>query len=216
MTDAPMLFRDLPSRAVKRPLPVDPVALMALRPAGGFGVLLGDPPWLFANWSEEGEAKNPNQIYDCMETDDICDMPVSALLADNAAMWLWGTSPMLMDCIRVMAAWGCTYKGFVPWVKQTKDGKGLAFDRGYWYRGAAEIVLFGTRGSPRRAKVPGAASVRNVIMAPRREHSRKPDHLHRTAELWFPNAQKLELFGRARRRGWTVFGNDLDKFPETT
>lgn len=31
-----------------------------------YQVILADPPWRFDNWSEKGEAKNPNQHYACM------------------------------------------------------------------------------------------------------------------------------------------------------
>lgn len=36
-----------------------------------YRAILADCPWLFKNWSEKGEAKNPNQHYDCMSIDQI-------------------------------------------------------------------------------------------------------------------------------------------------
>jgi N6-adenosine-specific RNA methylase IME4 len=51
------------------------------------------------------------------------------------------------------------------------------------------------------------------MVAPRREHSRKPDETHdRIAAL--VDGPYLELFGRQSRTGWTVWGNESDKFDD--
>lgn len=36
-----------------------------LRPSGGFGLIMADPPWSFDNWSARGEAKSPKAHYAC-------------------------------------------------------------------------------------------------------------------------------------------------------
>jgi len=51
---------------------------------------------------------------------------------------------------------------------------------------------------------------RNFIIAPVREHSRKPDEQYEKIERLYPNARKLELFARRRRPGWDVFGNQVE------
>jgi N6-adenosine-specific RNA methylase IME4 len=49
-----------------------------------------------------------------------------------------------------------------------------------------------------------------VIMAPRREHSRKPYEAYELIERMFPTLPKIELFARgAPRWGWTVWGNEI-------
>jgi len=55
-------------------------------------------------------------------------------------------------------------------------------------------------------------SVRSVIEGPVREHSRKPDEAFAAAEQLMPDAQRLELFSRQQRPGWTVWGNQIDRF----
>lgn len=191
-----------------------PFDLIGLRPFGGFGVVLADPPWLFENYSAKGTAKNPNQHYACMPTDEICAMPVEALAATDAALFLWATFPMLPDAMRTVSAWGFTYRSAAPWAKRSPRDTSWAFANGYWWRGAAELLIFATRGSPKRAETKAARSIRNLIIAPLREHSRKPEDAHRTAEVWFPMARKIELFARAPRAGWTVWGNETGKFAE--
>ena len=78
---------------------------------------------------------------------------------------------------------------------------------GYWIRQDSEISLLFTRGKPRRR----SKGVRQSIMEPRREHSRKPDSAYdRTRAL--ARGPHLELFGRQPRFGWTVWGDEVHKF----
>jgi N6-adenosine-specific RNA methylase IME4 len=55
--------------------------------------------------------------------------------------------------------------------------------------------------------------VRNLIVAPVREHSRKPDDAHAMCEALF-DGPYLELFARAPRDGWMVWGNQTDRFSQ--
>jgi N6-adenosine-specific RNA methylase IME4 len=178
-----------------------------LRPAGGFGLIMADPPWSFDNFSEAGEAKNAKAQYDCAPIDWIKGMPVSALAADDCVLWLWATNPLLREGLDTLEAWGFTFKTAGHWVKRTVNGK-LAFGTGYILRCAGEPFLIGTRGKPKTSR-----SVRSVIEGPIREHSRKPDEAFAEAERLCPDVQRLELFSRQERPNWTVWGNQTDKFP---
>ena len=68
---------------------------------------------------------------------------------------------------------------------------------GYWTRANSEVCLLGTRGLPKRLN----ADVRQGIIAPRREHSRKPDGIHERIERLVAGPY-LELFARQKRTGW--------------
>ena len=50
-----------------------------------------------------------------------------------------------------------------------------------------------------------------VIMAPRREHSRKPDEVYGRIEQLVAGPY-VELFARQRWPGWHAWGNEIDKF----
>jgi len=73
-------------------------------------------------------------------------------------------------------------------------------------KGAIE-VMDGWRGKPKRLN----ADVRQGIIAPRREHSRKPDGIHERIERLVAGPY-LELFARQSRPGWTTWGNEATKF----
>lgn len=179
---------------------------LALRPAGGFDLIMADPPWLYENWSKKGEHKNATAQYDCSPLDWIKGLPVEVLAADDCVLWLWATNPMLPQGIAVIEAWGFTFKTAGHWVKRTRHGK-LAFGTGYIMRCAGEPFLIGTRGAPRCAR-----NVRSVIEGPVREHSRKPDEAFAAAEALMPHARRIELFSRQVRSGWTVWGDEVGKF----
>jgi len=174
-----------------------------------YGVILADPPWLFSNYSAKGEAKNPLAHYSCMSTDDLARLPVSQLAAPDCALFMWATAPMLPDAIWLMRQWGFTFKSAGAWAKQSSTGNHWAFGTGYCFRSAAEFYLLGTIGKPKVL----SRSVRNLIVAPVREHSRKPDDLHHHAEQLFAGP-RCELFGREQRPGWSVWGNQSSKFGE--
>lgn len=179
------------------------------RPLGGFGLVVADPPWRFELRDEAtGKAKSPQGQYDCMTLAEIHALPVGDLMARDSVCLLWATAPMLVEGIATLGAWGFEYKTAGVWAKRSPTGKTWAFGTGFILRSAAEIWLIGTRGSPS----PRNRSTRNLIEAPQREHSRKPDEMIPLIEGLF-SGPYLELFARTTRPGWTVWGNQTDRFP---
>jgi N6-adenosine-specific RNA methylase IME4 len=173
-----------------------------------FPVIVADPPWTFETWTEAGKGKSPERHYACMSLDDIKALPVRQLAADNCALFLWTTWPHLPHANEVIQAWGFTYRtaGFV-WVKQTQDRLGLATWTGYWTRANSEPCLLAAKGKCQRR----STGVHQIIMAPRREHSRKPDEVYERIEQLL-DGPYLELFARTERPGWTNWGNESGKF----
>jgi N6-adenosine-specific RNA methylase IME4 len=172
-----------------------------------YGVILSDPPWYFKNFSTKGEEKNPVAHYDCMDLAAIKALPVSQLARPDAVCVMWATAPMLPQAIATMAAWGFVFKSAGAWAKQSSTGEKWAFGTGYCYRSAAEFWLLGTLGTPRQK----IRNVRNLIVAPVREHSRKPDKMRSDIEsLW--DGPYVELFAREKAPGWDAFGNQVGKF----
>ena len=124
---------------------------------------------------------------------------------------MWATAPMLPHAIETLAAWGFAFKSAGTWAKQSSTGTKWAFGPGYCFRSAAEFFLLGTIGKP----VQRSKSVRNLIVAPVREHSRKPDEMRAMCEqLW--DGPFIELFARQSAAGWRSWGNQIDKFDEKT
>ena len=197
-----------------------------MRPAAGFPVILADPPWLFENRSEKGEAKNPNQHYDCMPVEMICALPVEIRAAQDCALFMWATWPTIFQAGHVIEAWGFEYAGLAwEWIKWNPETKKYAFGPGYGTRKNLEPCLLATKGNPslridesffgHHQAADGVHSVRdfffhnphNCIRSRRREHSRKPDEQYERIETMFEGPY-LELFARRLRPGWTVWGKE--------
>lgn len=178
-------------------------------PCGPFAAILADPPWNFRTYSAKGRDRCPDaRHYDVMSLDDIKNMPVADIAAKDCALFLWVTDPMLQEGIDVMKSWGFTYKtiGFT-WAKTNRVSEGWAIGTGYWTRANPEMCLMGTRGKPQRQ----SCSVRQLVVEPRREHSRKPDCVRSRIEELVPGPY-CELFARTESPGWSSWGNQTERF----
>ncbi len=191
--------------------------LAAQRPHGGYGAILADPPWRFANFSTKGEKKNPVAHYGCETVEDLQIFPVNRLAAPHCALFLWATFPMLPGALAVMNAWGFTYKSGGAWAKRSSTGKKWQFGTGYIFRSAAELLLVGTRGKPKvlnhstRNLIATDAPLEDLIVAPVREHSRKPDDTYALVQALYAGPY-VELFARSTREGWTAWGDEVGSF----
>lgn len=184
-------------------------------PRNHFKAIYADPAWRFACWSGKGAARSADNHYDTMSLDEICALPVADVAADDCVLFMWACWPLLPEALRVIEAWGFTYKtcGF-DWMKASirqpdmfREDADVQVGMGYWTRANSEPCLLATRGKPKRKN----ADVRMGIIEPRREHSRKPDCVPSRIER-LVDGPYLELFARTQRPGWTVWGNQTDKF----
>lgn len=164
---------------------------------GTFPVIYADPPWRYDNVPETEERFIEEQ-YPTMSLLDICQLPVGDIATDDAWLFLWATSPLLPEAMRVMDSWGFKYKTCAVWVK---DRIGM----GYVFRQRHELLLVGVRGSP--PTPPPAARLDSVIEAPRGKHSEKPGAVAAAIERMFPELPRVELFARDPRAGWKSWGN---------
>jgi len=180
-----------------------------------FSTILADPPWRFENRTGKmaPEHRRLNR-YETMTLDDICGLPVEGLAADPAHLYMWVPNALLPDGLRVMEAWGFTYKSNLIWHKVRKDGGSDGRGVGFYFRNVTEIILFGVRGKNARTLAPGRRQV-NMIETRKREHSRKPDEQYELIEACSPGP-RLELFARGERPKWSVWGNQADDGYEPT
>ena len=182
--------------------------LLSSAQAGAYGLIMADPPWQFAVRSPKGEGRSASQHYPVMKLDEIAALPVGEVAGPDCILLLWVIDPMLPHAMRILEAWGFTYKtvGFY-WTKRTRSGLPHV-GQGFWTRANPEQCWLATRGSPKRAD----KAVRRWIDAPIREHSRKPDLAYARAERLGGDVPRLELFGRQQRHGWDVWGLEAGKF----
>lgn len=171
-----------------------------------FGSIGSDPQWKFLTRSAAGEGRSANIHYKTEEVAKIKDLPVGALLADDGAFYMWMVDWCPQDALDLLAHWGLKHVTTAfTWVKQNASGEGWHMGQGYWTRANPEQCWLATKGNPKRLY----ADVRQLIVAPVMEHSRKPDEwLDRIERL--TEGDYLELQARRPRRGWTSWGDELE------
>lgn len=191
-------------------------------PRGQYGAIYADPPWHFQSWTTprwnggrqfQSPAKAPP--YDALNLDEIEALPVGDLAAPDCALFAWGIWVMLPQILRVIEAWGFNYKTCAfNWIKadlsqmdMLAESESGQLGLGYWVRQNSEFCLLATRGAPTRLH----RNVRQGIIEPRREHSRKPDCVPGRIERLVAGPY-VELFARTARPGWDCWGNEVGKF----
>jgi N6-adenosine-specific RNA methylase IME4 len=173
--------------------------------------ILADPPWRFQNRTGKMAPEHLRLArYETMRLGEIEALPVDALCADKAHLYLWVPNALLAEGLAVMEAWGFEYKTNLIWLKTRKDGGADGRGVGFYFRNVTEMVLFGIRGKNNRTLDPGRRQV-NFIAERKREHSRKPDQLYDIIEEC-SSGPRVELFARNEREGWHQWGNELGSY----
>lgn len=174
--------------------------------SGQFSTILVDPPWQFQNRTGKVAPEHRRLLrYPTLELSEILQLPVGRLAAARSHLYLWVPNALLHEGLQVMAAWGFTYKTNIVWYKTRRDGGPDGRGVGFYFRNVTELVLFGVRGQM-RTRPPGRRQV-NIILAKKREHSRKPDEIYDIVESCSPGPY-LEIFARFPRSGWIQWGNE--------
>lgn len=164
-------------------------------PPGTFDLILADPPW--QTDFRRGTGRDTENHYPTMDLLRIKRVAVPMLSAPHCVLLLWAISSMLPEALEVLSAWGFEYKTSFVWVKGRPG-------TGYYWRAEHELLLLGTRGEP--GAPPRSCRVPSALFARKRAHSQKPTQVYDMLEAMYPQATRLELFARAKRPGWTVWG----------
>ena len=168
-----------------------------LEAQGLFQTIVIDPPW---DWGDEGDVNQFGRAkpdYHTMPIEEIERLPVGEIADENCHLYLWVTNRSLPKAFRLIDAWGFRYITCLTWVKPS-------IGMGNYFRGSTEQVLFCVKGSqPLKRHDAGTH-----FEAPRGDkHSAKPDEFYSLVESC-SYAPYIDIFGRANRAGWSVWGEN--------
>jgi N6-adenosine-specific RNA methylase IME4 len=115
-----------------------------------------------------------------MPCEEISGLRLAEVAAADSVLLMWVTDPMLKHSLAVIDAWGfvCKTVGFY-WCKTRGDALFLDpagcchLGTGFWIRANPKQCLLATRGAPQQLN----SDVRKLVVAPVREHSRKPNEV---------------------------------------
>lgn len=174
---------------------------------GRYRVIYADPPWKYDNNREmpDGSQTPAEDSYEGMTIAEICALPVPLHTQRDAVLFMWVTNSHLLQnpgAREVIEAWGFKYRTNYAWNKV--NGR-----PGHYSYSQHELLLVCVRG----ACTPDVSILQHdhasVFTEKRRgEHSAKPDFARKLIEGLYPDGTRLELFGRKKVLGWTVFGDD--------
>lgn len=99
-----------------------------------FNLIYADPPWKY-RYSRSKSRRIENH-YDTMTLQNIKDLPVQQIIADDCVLFLWATAPKLLEALEVLQAWGFGYRTCAVWDKEI-------IGMGYYFRGQHELLLVG-------------------------------------------------------------------------
>lgn len=202
-----------------------------------FQLLYADPPWAFRTFNGRNRTptikkafREAEDHYPTMPFTEMAALPVADIAAPDAVLAMWIVGSHCAEALELGRAWGFTFAtDLFYWAKQrlvdaqqldifTGDLVPPKISMGYYSRKQVEPVWLFTRGQGLPVK---SHAVRQLIVAPPREHSRKPPEAAERLEALFgpPTGQpediaRLELFSRTPRAGWTAWGNEVGKFEE--
>lgn len=197
---------------------------------GPYKLLYADPPWAFR--THAGKNRTPTQKkfreaedhYPTMSIEEMAALPIEEMAAKDAVLAMWIVGSHCDVALDLARSWG--FGIFVTdlfyWAKQklvnadqidmfTGDIAAPPMSMGYYSRKQVEPVWLFKRG---RGLPVMAHDVRQLIVAPRDQHSRKPVQAYQGLERLFGDVPRVELFARNRRAGWDAWGNETDKFGE--
>lgn len=173
-----------------------------------YQIVYVDPPWDYKGQLQHSGKGKPTSggarvHYSTIKLAQLKTMPVNKMMADDALLFLWTTSPHLDQAIDLIKSWGLNYAtvGFV-WDK-------MKVNPGFYTMSQCEMCLIAKKG-----KIPqprGARNIRQFVQSERSKHSTKPSEVRSRIEKMFPDSTKIELFARTPSPGWDVWGHDVDE-----
>ncbi len=178
---------------------------------GKYELIYADPPWDYMGELGVG--------YPCMSVDEICNLDVDQLATEDAVLFMWTSASLLEHAIKVINAWGFTFKTSAVWDKGSAG-------QGRYFRQRHEVLMLATRGKV--PDVPLQTIPESVFQYPRKKHSQKPVEMYGIIDAMYPELTKMELFCRGTPpEGWMGWGNEyvpresvqqvdveLDSFPQ--
>lgn len=178
-----------------------------------YSILYVDPPWHYngklqfdrsgqskvnEGWEKDVFVSAASFKYPTIKTAELKKLDVGSIAKDDCLLFMWTSNPHLKQAIDLGQAWGFDYKtvAFV-WNK-------MVHNPGQYTLSYCELCLLFKRG--RIPKPRGARNVKQLVTSPRGKHSEKPTQVIENIEKMFPGSNKIELFSRKIRDGWSAWG----------
>lgn len=184
-----------------------------------YRMIVADPPWKFGDKLRmSGRKRGAEDKYArVMTLQQLCDLPVVSACEEDAVLGLWFPAAFSLEASSLMYEWGFRQTQIWPWLKMRPGTNeilvseletALVFGLGRLGRGCMEHVMLGVRGKVYQHV--SSRSERGVVVHPQLPHSVKPENFQDKLERIIPTGERLELFARRQRPGWTCVGLEME------
>ena len=176
-----------------------------------YNIIYADPAWDIQTGNSPQRIKKGlkeiKDIYPTMSNQEIINLPVKDLAADDCILFLWMTDDRIPIVKELFSSWGFTYKtcGFT-WVKVSSKGN-IFYNLSRYTLKSTELCFIGIKGKLKNLKK--SHKIKNLVFAERTVHSKKPDIIRKQIEEFCFDLPRIELFARQKTDGWDVWGNEV-------
>lgn len=169
-----------------------------------------DPPWAFQSGNyANSRSLNGLATYPTMSIKELIQVPVFDILTDPAVVFVWTSGSILSDTLRVIEGWKLKYVTlFSVWTKTYNDGTDVV-GPGFYARPSTEMICLCRKGNGILKWKRSQKIVRQVVRTPRLRHSEKPDIFADIITSFFDVPNRIELFARKLRPGWSAWGLEI-------
>ena len=170
-------------------------------PDGKYRTVVIDPPWPIQRLVRGDERPTQTEFgYPTMSVDEICDMAIGKVLADDAYVFLWTTEKYLPAAFGVLETWKLKYRFTMAWDKigGTQPWGMPMFN--------LEFVVVGAKGNPTFVDF---TNFKVGFTAPRGGDSEKPDAFYDLLRR-VTARPRLDMFNRRAIDGFVGWGDEAD------
>lgn len=177
-----------------------------------YDIVYLDPPWHYYGSPIKDAAAGKH--YPLMTVDELAGIAIWNILNKRAAIFMWATCPRLDFALKLMEAWGLTYRGVAyVWVKTNRQGR-IISGQGVpptFTKPTTELVLAATTKSTGRPFPILDLAQPQVVLHQRGAHSEKPAIFRQRIEQLCGDRPRIELFARSSAKGWDMWGAEVGK-----
>lgn len=155
-----------------------------------FRCVVADPPWRYNRiYDREKRMFVENTDKQGLSLDEIKQINVKDVTADDSVLFMWTTLPFLKEALDVMETWNYTYKTSLVLVKPSGTG--------IWFNTNNELCLLGIRGEIKAFRMPERSTIRANVNRPREfyqliERIIMSHHLYPVLTMFTPYKFKVE------------------------
>jgi len=169
-----------------------------------YDLIVVDPPWTIKKLTSNQRPKQVEMDYKVMSIEEIKSLKIGKIASEDSWCFLWTTQKYLWDAKEIIESWGFKYRFLMNWKKEFGISAGMPL---FGFRWNSEFILVGTKGK-KDLWVKGKPLIPMCFSAENIGHSIKPAKFY---EIIDPlGEKKIDLFARKERKGWDVWGDEVD------